>query len=84
MDMYDEDVLTEGHPVSAMYMIGSLLRAVAASTSVSWKNVAVQSAASSIETFPNHGWTLAIYHCKREKNVRLNPQLCVQRKGLTP
>lgn len=58
-------------PVSAMYILGLLESAVAASTLVVWKNEAVQPAASSALTFANQGCTLAICNEQCKSSLKL-------------
>ena len=52
--------LTDGQPVSAMYIVGLLDRAAAGCTFCSWKNSYVHEAASLIDTLANQGCTLDI------------------------
>ena len=51
-----ERKLTDGQPVSAMYIVGLFESALAAATFVSWKNSFTQAADWSIDTFANHAW----------------------------
>lgn len=59
MEDYWRKILTVGHPVSAIYIVGLLDMLWASSTSFCWKKSAVQPAAADADWFANQGWTFA-------------------------